>query len=232
MKLYKHIIFDFDNTLWNFDKNSRESLLKVFTKNKFDEKFESFDKFFEIFETINTKLWEQYRKGLVTKYALGLHRFAKTLATVNINEDEFAVKLNNEYLANTTTKTELIPHTFEILHYLKDKNYPLHILTNGFFEVQFLKLRNSKLETYFQNMITSEEAGALKPSPKIYKFALEKIGALPEECLFIGDTYDIDIVGAQNVGIDQVHFNRNNTSVDDIAATHTIHSLLDLKNIL
>jgi putative hydrolase of the HAD superfamily len=231
MKKYKQIIFDLDNTLWNFEKNSKESLLQVYTKHKLDQKFESFEKFFEIYETYNLDLWDQYRKGLIAKFALGLNRFAKTLATVNIFEDEFAQKLNTEYLANTTTKTELIPHAFEILLYLKDK-YLMHILTNGFFEVQFLKLRNSKLETFFQNLITSEEAGALKPSPKIYKYALDKIIAQPEECIIIGDNYEIDIIGAQNVGIDQIFFNSKNVEIHGDKPTFIVNSLDEIKNIL
>jgi len=231
VKKYNHIIFDLDNTLWNFDKNSRESLLQIFTKYRLIEKFESFDFFAEIYEKHNQELWQQYRTGQIAKFALGLYRFSRTLETVKINDDDFAQRLNNEYLANTTVMTELVPHTFEILHYLKEK-YPLHILTNGFFEVQFLKLRNSKLETFFQNLITSEEAGAQKPSPKTYKYALDRINASADECIFIGDDYEIDVVGALNVGIDSIFFNRKNEDTIDKPATFTVNSLLEIKNIL
>lgn len=231
MKKYKHILFDLDNTLWDFDKNSKESLSEVFKKHKLESAFGDFENFFNIYEKYNLELWEQYRKGQVAKYALGLNRFARTLAEVSIFEDEFALRLNNEYLANTTTKTELIPHAFDLLLYLKD-NYKMHILTNGFFEVQFLKLRNSKLETFFDNLITSEEAGALKPSPKIYKFLLNKINSTPEDCIFIGDNYEIDIIGAQNVGIDQIYFNRTHKKIRNERPTYQVNELCEVKEIL
>jgi len=231
MTKYKHILFDFDNTLWDFDKNSKESLFQIFEKYKLDEKFESFETFFEIYESNNLALWEDYRQGVIDKYALGLYRFSRTLASVKVKDNDFALKLNSEYLANTTLKIELIPDTFEILYYLREK-YDLHIITNGFYEVQFLKLRNSKLETFFKTLITSEEANALKPSPKIFKYALDKLETTDNECILIGDGYDTDIIGAKNVNIDQIYFNRHSINYEGEKPTYEINSLLQIKNIL
>jgi len=228
---YKHILFDFDNTLWDFDKNSKESLLQVFEKYKMIERFESFETFYEIFEKHNLALWADYRNGLLDKYALGLYRFSRTLETVKVKDADLALKLNSEYLANTTLKTELIPNAFEILYYLREK-YDLHIVTNGFYEVQFLKLRNSKLESFFKNLITSEEANALKPNPIFFKYTLEKLEATPENCIIIGDNYETDILGARNANIDQIFFNRYNENYISEKPTFEINSLLELKNIL
>jgi len=231
MTKYKHILFDFDNTLWDFDKNSKESLYQVFDKYKLVDKFGSFENFHDIYEKNNLSLWEDYRNGIIDKYALGLYRFSRTLESVKIKDSEFSLKLNSEYLANTTLKISLIPNTFEILYYLREK-YNLHIITNGFYEVQFLKLRNSKLETFFKTLITSEEANALKPSQKIFEYTLEKIEANVNECILIGDSYETDIIGAKNINIDQIYFNRNKTNYNSEKPTYEINSLLEIKDIL
>ncbi len=230
MTKYKHILFDLDNTLWNFDKNSKEALSQVFDKYKLETHFGNFENFDQIFDHHNLILWKKYIDGEIDKYALCLRRFNKTLETVNISDPELAARLNSEYLANTTLKTELMPDAFEILVYLRHK-YEMHILTNGFYEVQFLKLRNSKLQNFFVNLFTSEETQALKPNSKFFDYVLERIQAKPEECIMIGDSYEIDIIGASNVGIEQIFFNYKKKTYQGMKPTYEIINLSEIKNI-
>ncbi len=232
---YKHVIFDFDNTLWDFSQNSKESLKELYNSHeRLQKAFDSFERFFETYEKNNNALWQRYRDGEIDKEFLAVNRFAFTLREGGIFEVEYAQKLNSEYLALTTTKTLLIPNALEILKYLKDKKYEIHILTDGFFEVQFLKLKQSKLAPYISNLITSEEFGKLKPDPDLFNFALEKINASKEQTIMVGDDYENDIIGAYEAGIDQIFFNRKNIPLDslEIKPTYTIHNLLEIKQIL
>ena len=231
MKKYKHIFFDLDDTLWDFKKNSKESLIEVYKNYNLDKWFENSKHFLDIYHKHNDILWERYRKQEITKYTLGMSRFLNTLNEVGVNEAKFALKLNTEYLSIASTKTTLVPNAISILNYIS-KKYLIHIITNGFFEVQFVKIRNSKIDSFITHIITSEECKSLKPDPEIFNFALEKIEAKPSECIMIGDKFNADIIGAKNVGIDQVFFNRNNQEKLPKKPTFEIKELNDLKDIL
>ncbi len=235
MKKYQHIIFDFDNTLWDFATNSKESLLELYNKHqKLQQKFGSFENFYNLYEKYNIELWKLYRKGEVSKDGLSTNRFAFPLREVGIRDIEYATKLNSEYLALTTTKTKLKPYAIDVLKYLKSKGYNLHILTDGFFEVQFLKLKTSKLIPYITHIIVSEEVGFLKPDSRLFQYMTEKIGADKSQMIMVGDDYENDIIGAYNFGMDQVFYNIKNLDIDalPIKPTYTIFSLIELKDIL
>ncbi len=230
MKKYKHLLFDLDNTIWDFDHNSKESLNEVYDNRNLGRKFKDFEMFNKIYQKHNSNLWEQYRNNEISKFTLGLNRFYFTLDEVNVHDSEFSNKLNAEYLAGSTTKTLLIKDAFKTIANLS-KKYSLHIITNGFFEVQFLKIRNSKIERFFTHIITSEECNSLKPNKEIFQYSLERIEATKEECILIGDNYDHDIIGAKNAGIDQVFFNRDGIENLEHKPTYEIKSLIELLDI-
>ncbi len=229
MKKYKHLFFDFDNTLWDFSANSKESLKELYDKYNFRENFDSFDKFYEIYENKNLKLWEQYRNGDISKETLINQRFAFAAEAKEMRVNP--AQLNDDYLSFSTKKTKVIEHAHELLKYLKNK-YLIHIITDGFFEVQIIKLRTSKLSPFIANVITAEEVGYLKPAPELFEFALSHSNAKKDESLVIGDNYETDIIGAHNAGIDQIFLNTQNRTDLPVKPTFIVKNLKEIMNIL
>jgi putative hydrolase of the HAD superfamily len=232
MKLvkYKHIYFDLDRTLWDFDNNARETFLEIFQNRNLDSIFGSFEVFYFIYNKHNDILWKDYREGKIEKSVLRWKRFALTLEEFGVSDDKLAQQIGDDYVNISPTKKQLFPYTHETLSYLK-KKYKLYIITNGFSEIQSDKLKNCNLDQYFTGLITSEDAGAQKPSPVIFEHALKLANAERNESLMIGDDLETDILGAKNTGIDQVFFNTDNIKhSEDI--TYEISSLKELTEIL
>ena len=230
MPKYKHIFFDLDRTLWDFEKNSVETLKEIFFKYKLDEKIESPEVFINKYKEINEKLWAKYRTGEIKKEFLRNQRFLLTLQHFGINDSSLAEKFGTDYIEISPTKTILFPNTIETLKYLS-KKYTLHIITNGFKEVQFVKLKNNKLDKYFDKVITSETVGYQKPNAKIFQHSLSTSNAKKEESLMIGDDLNTDILGARNFGMNQVFFNSINTKHNE-KITHEITDLKELTELL
>ncbi|OFX25776.1 MAG: noncanonical pyrimidine nucleotidase, YjjG family [Bacteroidetes bacterium GWA2_31_9b] len=230
MKKYKHIYFDLDRTLWDFENNSKETFLEIYNHYHLETIFNSFDNFYITYSKYNDRLWKDYREGRIEKSILRTKRFTLALEEFGVTNDELAEKIGDDYISISPTKKQLFPHVHETLSYLKDK-YKLYIITNGFSEVQFVKLKNSDLDKYFTQIFTSEEAGAQKPNPIIFEHALKLSKAEKTESLMVGDDFETDILGAKNVGIDQVFFNPENVKHSE-NFTHEISSLKELQEIL
>ena len=226
---YSHIFFDLDRTLWDFDRNSTETLTELISRHDLSGIINNTSQFISIYHQINVKLWDLYRRGQMTKAVLRTQRFRMSFEEFGIKDEELAKKIGNEYLHISPSKTNLIPHSIEILEYLKSRSH-LHIITNGFTDVQKNKLRNCKLEGYFDSMTSSESVGHNKPRPEIFQQALSSVQARKKESIMIGDDLEVDIAGARNFGIDQVFLNREGIEHSD-AVTYEINSLLELKNI-
>ncbi|MCR5887335.1 HAD-IA family hydrolase [Hymenobacter sp. J193] len=125
----------------------------------------------------------------------------------------------------------MFPYTYEVLNYLRDKGYRLHLITNGFRDIQYVKLDASRLTEYFEEIVTSECCGHLKPDARIFRHALERTGATAPESLMIGDNLECDVLGAHNAGLDQVYFNpEKRRHFNQI--TYEISCLSELKEIL
>lgn len=230
-KKYKHIFFDLDMTLWDFETNAHEAYKDIYEKFLLHGRgIRSIEAFLRYYFVHNDNLWDQYRKGEITKEFLRSRRFELTLLDFGIDDPKLAEDIGLEYITISPKKTNLFPHAHEILKYLQDK-YPLHIITNGFEEVQFTKLKNSKLDGYFQHVITSEDAGSKKPDPGIFNYALDKAGARAEESLMIGDDPEVDVMGAQSAGMDGIYFNPKHL-VSNGAIKYVIHDLIELKQWL
>lgn len=228
---YRHIFFDLDRTLWDFDANSIETFREIFSKYSLPERgVHSFEAFLDVYNQHNHLLWEFYRKGQIVKEVLNLRRFALTLHDFGINDKLLSSLIAEDYVNLSPTKTNLFPHTIPILEYLRTK-YILHIITNGFEEVQYRKLNHSGLSMYFTEIVTSEDAGSKKPEKIIFDYALKRSGANPEESLMIGDDEEVDILGAMEAGMDQVLVDYNN-EFPDTKATFRIGSLDELYGIL
>ena len=227
---YKHVFIDLDDTLWDFHANAQAALEEIYDNHQLYKHFDSFEHYFTMYAKRNLELWELYGKGEITKEFLNFERFSHPLVQVGAGNVEIAEQIGREFLEMLPTKTLLIPHAKELLDYLYPK-YPLTIISNGFIEVQYKKLSSSNLEHYFTHIVLSEGAKALKPDKRIYEYAMQLNNTTASECLMIGDSYEADIVGARNAGIDQVWFNpyRNGKTGE---ATYKAKALLDIFQIL
>jgi putative hydrolase of the HAD superfamily len=228
--MYKHVFIDLDDTIWDFHANAKLSLQEVYENRNLNRYFEDFEHFFIIYAKRNLELWEMYGKGEISKEFLMVERFRHPLALMGVDNDELAIQIGDEFLDILPTKTMLVPYAIELLDYLFPK-YSLTIISNGFVEVQYKKLRSSNIEHYFSHIVLSEAAGALKPDKRIFEYALELNNAIASETVMIGDSYTADIVGARNAGIDQVFLTQQHDS-KQINATYLVKSLDELIRIL
>ncbi|MEW6469087.1 MAG: YjjG family noncanonical pyrimidine nucleotidase [Bacteroidota bacterium] len=230
-KTYRHIFFDLDRTLWDFEANSRETLAELFAKYRLQERgVASFEGFLERYHAINDNLWRHYLRGNLNKETLRVKRFYDTLKKYGIKDKYLTLAMSDDYIAMSPLRTNLVPHTREILGYLH-KKYRLHIITNGFEEVQHIKINACKIDVYFEQVVTSDRAGAQKPSRKIFDYSLKLANALSHESVMIGDCAETDMQGARNAEMDHVFFNprqaRHNRNF-----TYEIASLRELMDIL
>lgn len=230
MQKYRHIFFDLDRTLYDFDHNNRETIFELYQNFELQSKgISNFNEFHKTYKVINLGLWERYKKQEITKDYLNVTRFSETLKAFGINHG-LAETLASEYIRISPLQTHLLPGTIEILEYLKPR-YPLHIITNGFDEIQFVKIERCGLSPYFQQIIVSEDAGAQKPDRRIFDYAFVKTGAQAAQSVYIGDDPQSDIYGAKMVGMDQIWLARPD-EVSDHQPTHRISNLLELREIL
>ncbi|MEE4177549.1 MAG: YjjG family noncanonical pyrimidine nucleotidase [Bacteroides sp.] len=230
MQRYRHIFFDLDRTLYDFDRNNRETIFQLYQNFRLDEQgVSSFSEFHQTYRGINLGLWERYKKQEITKEYLNVTRFAETLKAFGINHG-LASQFASEYIRISPLQVNLVPGTIEILEYLHPR-YPLHIITNGFDEIQFIKIERCGLNPYFTHIIVSEDAAAQKPDRRIFDFAFEKTKAIPEESIYIGDDPQSDILGAKMACMDQVWLAQPD-EVSEHEPTYRISNLLELKNIL
>jgi putative hydrolase of the HAD superfamily len=227
----KHIFFDLDRTLWDFEKSAGEAFEEIFVvHNLLDRGIPSAKKFHEVYSIHNNRLWDQYRKGDITKDTLRGLRFKLTLKDFGIDNERFGEEIGDDYVRLSPLKVNLFPNAMEVLEYLSSK-YTMHIITNGFAEVQAIKLRESGMIKYFKEVITSEEAGVKKPHPGIFNYAFQKSGATPEESIMIGDDYEVDILGAKEMGMKQIFVDHTNSEMG-VGSTYRITNLMEIMEIL
>jgi putative hydrolase of the HAD superfamily len=202
----KHLFFDLDRTLWDFEKNSENALRQIFKETGTSNRIENFDKFLRIYKSENALLWKKYGKGKITKEYLRDARFSRTLMKFEIYDNDLSKELGQSYIDVSPYQTELLPNAIETLTYLQKLGYKMHIITNGFKEVQHIKLEKSKLTPFFDFILCSEEVGVNKPDPAIFAHALKNTGAIASHSVMIGDDYNVDVMGAVRSGLHGVHF--------------------------
>lgn len=206
----KHLFFDLDRTLWDFETNSEAALNILFDQLELGNEIRSFRTFHTQYKKINAELWFQYAKGELTKEDLRTKRFERTLQKFKVDNPQLAQKLGDGYIEISPYQTNLFPNTIETLESLRKDEYKLHIITNGFKEVQFIKLKNSGLIDFFDVILCSEEVGKSKPNPEVFQFALNRANAKKNESLMIGDDYHADIIGAEKFGMQSILFDPYN----------------------
>lgn len=223
----KHLFFDLDHTLWDFDKNSAFAFDAIFKERGFAI---SLQDFLNIYIPRNQHYWKLYQVNQISHEELRYFRLKDVFDALKFEVSDVIIdQISDDYINYLPEHNHLFDGAIEILDYLKP-NYKLHIITNGFASVQTKKLNNSKIGHYFDTITNSEMAGVKKPHPTIFDFALSLANALKEESLMIGDSYEADIVGAQEAGIEAIFFNEQNVEVENQVLQ--IKHLLDLKNIL
>lgn len=228
---YKHLFFDLDHTLWDFDANAKQTLQELYADlDLVKHGVEQFDDFYDRYIYHNTRLWERYRKGFIKRDDLRWKRMWHTLLDFKIGNEKLARSMDVLFLDKLPTRTLLFPYATEILEYLRDRGYALHLITNGFETVQHSKLKYSGLGGFFEFVITSEGSNSLKPQKAIFDYALHQTKATTKESIMLGDDVEADIVGAKNAGIDQVYINHKNITAP-FAPTYTVRSLKELQDI-
>ncbi len=202
---YTHLFFDLDNTLWDFNANSYVALYDALKKMELLDQIGDYDDFFIIYQEVNERLWTLYRENKMTKNVLRGLRFEESLELNHTPMPGIGDAMNDSYLAEMPKQLKLVPGAVVVLDYLHHQ-YKMAIITNGFREVQVDKLIQSGLKKYFDKMFISEEVGAQKPNRLIFEHAVKSMNAPKGKSLMIGDSWDADIVGAMQFGMDQVYY--------------------------
>lgn len=231
MKKYKHLFFDWDHTLWDFETNSRETLYELFLEFEMEKELGVQKELFaELYSHYNQQLWKEYDLGRITKEELRKERFKRVLKRLHLEDGQLIEDLDRNYINRCPKKGGLITYAKEIIEALAGE-YEIHIITNGFQVIQETKLASSGIGDLFKSMTTAEKTGYSKPDRRIFKYALEKVGARREESLMIGDNLITDIGGARKFSLDQVFFNPNKI-VHRHKVTYEVHCLSELKELL
>ncbi len=229
---YKDLFFDLDHTLWDFETNSKETIQELYNTHRLaDLGIVDFDGFYSTYSAHNHRLWDRYTKGFIKQEELRWKRVYLSLLDFKVANEPLAKQMSQTYLEILPNKKHLFPYTIEILEYLKQKDYKMHLITNGFESVQFKKIKNSGLQDYFIEVITSEASNSLKPQKEIFEYALKNANASVEKSIMIGDNESADIQGGINIGMDTIFVNHIQV-VPTVPATYTITHLKELENIL
>ena len=223
----KNVFFDLDHTLWDFEKNSALTFEKILKPLNIQIELSEFLHFYDDF---NHKYWKLYRENRISQNTLRQQRLIKTFEAIDYSTTPDLInKLSEQYIENLSTFTHLFEGTISVLEYLK-KKYTLHIISNGFEVVQHHKINNSNLSSYFQNVFTAEKVGYKKPHPIIFEKALELSKAIAAESVMIGDSLEADVLGAQNAGMEAIHFNSHHEAEHDHSPV--IYNLEEIKRLL
>jgi putative hydrolase of the HAD superfamily len=223
----KHIFFDFDDTLWDFQKNSGIVLEQLFAEYALREKLNAdFEEFFDKYKEVNLAFWSRYYKRQIDKHFIRNHRFHETFLHFGYSNFEENLSITQQYLDRTPRGSHLKEGCVEVLEYLS-QNYSLHVITNGFKEVQDIKLENCGLRPYFNCVLISEEHQLVKPEEAIFRLAERLTGAQRHECVMIGDSLESDVEGALNAGWDAIFFSHDHRDFKGTSIRH----LLELKEL-
>lgn len=221
------VFFDLDRTLWDFEKNSEVALRILYEEYKLADYVSDEAEFIKKYKEVNSFYWKSYAEGKITKREMRIGRFGDTVSHFGVKSDEIGAQMHDRYIEISPYQTNLFPSTKEVLTELKDKDYRLHIITNGFLEVQHLKLKHSGIAHFFDSVLCSEEVGVNKPDPKVFQEAMSRAKTKAESAIMIGDDFNADIIGAENVGMRGLLFDpyqhyKNAVSVDRIDALSEI----------
>lgn len=223
-----HIFFDLDDTLWDFEKNSQHVLQNLFSEYDLSTKLKTdFNSFHTTYKSVNSQLWHAYSKKQIDKQFLRNNRFDIVFKKFSYNNYDENLEMTTHYLERSPYGTHLKPGCMDVLTYLKSK-YKLHIITNGFKEVQRIKLNNCGLINYFDQILISDEHNLSKPDEKVFRLAETLAACKSDDCIMIGDNYENDVEGAMKAGWKAIWFSSELKN----GQINKIEHLNELKNIL
>lgn len=232
MENISHVFFDLDNTLWDYRRNAKIILAKLFEEFQIQEKYAfTFNEFYPFYYESNESLWADLRDQKVTKEELRNRRFPEAFTQMGIPNPEFAMDFEERFVNEVTHSNYLVEGAEELLEYLKNK-YTIHILSNGFEEVTHRKIENSIIRNYVETITTAEGAGVPKPDPEAFQVSLDKAKAVKTESIYIGDDWIADMVGATRFGMKAIFFNPLNENHLWIEEVPVVEKLMDLKSYL
>ncbi|MDE6581247.1 MAG: YjjG family noncanonical pyrimidine nucleotidase [Duncaniella sp.] len=229
---------DLDDTLIDFHANSRSALRLLYDEAAISRWIPSADTWVEDYEKSNVELWRRYALGEVTRDYLRIERMRAPLRSYfkgsDSELDEIAMKLDPWYLDLLAMQKGLVDGAQKLLTWLREHNYRIGILSNGFEQVQYRKMDTAGITPYIDITVLSDHIGINKPAIGIYRHAMEMTGERnPGRHLLVGDNLATDIAGAVNAGWDAVYFDRNAaTPVTFNGRYYTINSLSELVRLL
>lgn len=228
---YKNLFFDLDDTLWAFSANARDTFEEMYFKHGLDAFFHSFAHYYSLYQGRNVELWAAYGNGQITKEELNRQCFLYPLEAVGAGDPGLAKVYSDDFFAVIPTRKRLMPHAIDVLEYLAPQ-YNLYILSNGFCELQYQKMRSAGIDSYFKKVILSDDLGVMKPWPQIFHYALSATQSELQESLMIGDSWEADIAGAHGIGMHQAYYNVANRTDLPFAPTFQLKDLKELTEIL
>ncbi|MBP5366377.1 MAG: YjjG family noncanonical pyrimidine nucleotidase [Bacteroidales bacterium] len=225
--MVKHILFDLDHTLFDFNRNSFIALRMLYMKFGLKKHFHSLDSFLSTYKTHNILLWQLFAKNEVDKEGVSVGRFYRSLCDVGVDNYALARQMADFYLRTTSEQKRLMPYALATLRYLYRRPYKISIITNGFVEAQYRKINNCGLSHFMTGVFISEEIGAKKPTPEFFDAVFKSLDTNASECVVVGDSMESDIQGAVSLGIRAILYNPDNNPID--ADVEQITSLRDLQ---
>jgi putative hydrolase of the HAD superfamily len=229
-KKYKHLFFDLDHTLWDYEKNTEEAVREIYDLFNLSKWSFTLEEFTRYFHETNNFLWDRFNHCLIGREELRNDRFKIILGNLGLKAEDVPEEIADAYLNVAPSKSSVMPYTYEVLDYLAPK-YKLHIISNGFDDVQHRKLKAANIFHYFDQIITSDNSGYRKPQKEIFDYAMNSADASRVDSLFVGDNLDTDITGAQNAQMDHIFYNPAKKQ-HPFKVTYEIESLEEIMNIL
>ncbi len=225
---YKILLFDADNTIFNFTKGAEHAFCSAI--NDFGVNAKPTD--FPVYAEINEGLWKKYERGEIKKSEIYVKRFELFADRLGISID--AESVNSSYKAYLAEEAILIDSVETVLRLFHSLGLRLFIITNGDTKVQKSRISKSPIKNYFEKSFISDEIGEAKPSYGFFKYVADNIPEFKKEyTLVIGDSPTSDIKGANNFGIDACYFNPyKNPLPDGVFAKYTVDSLRELYRII
>lgn len=215
------IWFDLDDTLWDFKNNSEASLRTLYRHFQLDRYQPDVESWLDFYHEVNGRLWHDFALNKVSQKELRYRRFYVPLVHIGLDgatADRTAREADLFYLAELGRRDALVPGAKQLLDAVSAAGFRMGILSNGFSEVQYNKLRSGGIDHYFDTVVLSDEIDVNKPDIRIYGHAVRKAGADARRCIMIGDNLATDIEGAVNARWPvSVWFNREGVDTEGVS---------------